>query len=98
MGNLIAKLLLWLGPKGLEFGRYSIDYHNIRCWKSIGALSSPEELSGSKEPTLVLHIRLRLLPCTKPSWELHGDPLQCSIVGYLRTVRANFRILGWLYT
>ena len=31
VGNLIAKLLTWLGPKGLEFGRYSIDYHNIRC-------------------------------------------------------------------
>lgn len=32
MGNIIAKLLLWLGPKGLEFGRYSIDYHFIRNW------------------------------------------------------------------
>ncbi|BDA42980.1 probable coenzyme F420 hydrogenase subunit beta [Coccomyxa sp. Obi] len=30
VGNLIAKLLTWLGPKGLEFGRYSIDYHYIR--------------------------------------------------------------------
>jgi hypothetical protein len=32
VGNIIAKLLLWLGPKGLEFGRYSIDYHFIRNW------------------------------------------------------------------
>ena len=30
VGNAIAKLLTWLGPKGLEFGRYSIDYHYIR--------------------------------------------------------------------
>jgi len=29
-GNIIAKLLTAIGPKGLEFGRYSIDYHYIR--------------------------------------------------------------------
>ncbi|KAI5065448.1 hypothetical protein GOP47_0020143 [Adiantum capillus-veneris] len=39
VGNLIAFLLNLVGPKGLEFGRYSLDYHNIRnylhvhrCW------------------------------------------------------------------
>ena len=26
------QVLLRLGPKGLEFGRYSIDYHFIRNW------------------------------------------------------------------
>eukprot|EP00271_Cylindrocystis_brebissonii_P010078 TRINITY_DN2617_c0_g1_i1.p1 TRINITY_DN2617_c0_g1~~TRINITY_DN2617_c0_g1_i1.p1 ORF type:complete len:591 (+),score=49.20 TRINITY_DN2617_c0_g1_i1:133-1905(+) len=30
VGNLIAFLLNLVGPKGLEFGRYSIDYHFIR--------------------------------------------------------------------
>ena len=30
VGSIIAKLLTWIGPKGLEFGRYSIDYHYIR--------------------------------------------------------------------
>ncbi|KAL3133577.1 hypothetical protein ABBQ38_007424 [Trebouxia sp. C0009 RCD-2024] len=30
VGNIIAKLLTSIGPKGLEFGRYSIDYHYIR--------------------------------------------------------------------
>ncbi|KAL3148810.1 hypothetical protein ABBQ32_001694 [Trebouxia sp. C0010 RCD-2024] len=30
VGNMIAKLLTSIGPKGLEFGRYSIDYHYIR--------------------------------------------------------------------
>lgn len=30
VGNIIAKLLTAIGPKGLEFGRYSIDYHYIR--------------------------------------------------------------------
>jgi 7-hydroxymethyl chlorophyll a reductase len=30
VGNIIARILLWLGPKGLEFGRYSIDYHYTR--------------------------------------------------------------------
>jgi hypothetical protein len=30
VGNIIAAILLRLGPKGLEFGRYSIDYHYIR--------------------------------------------------------------------
>ncbi|KAK9842116.1 hypothetical protein WJX84_000158 [Apatococcus fuscideae] len=29
-GTALAKVLLSLGPKGLEFGRYSIDYHFIR--------------------------------------------------------------------
>mmetsp|Transcript_24053 Transcript_24053/g.29125 ORF Transcript_24053/g.29125 Transcript_24053/m.29125 type:complete len:514 (-) Transcript_24053:44-1585(-) len=30
VGNIIAWLLEKIGPKGLEFGRYSLDYHNIR--------------------------------------------------------------------
>lgn len=30
VGSLFAKLLTFLGPKGLEFGKYSIDYHYIR--------------------------------------------------------------------
>ena len=29
-GTALARVLLTLGPKGLEFGRYSIDYHFIR--------------------------------------------------------------------
>ncbi|XP_020598507.1 7-hydroxymethyl chlorophyll a reductase, chloroplastic [Phalaenopsis equestris] len=30
VGNLIAFILNLIGPKGLEFGRYSLDYHTIR--------------------------------------------------------------------
>ncbi|KAH7431941.1 hypothetical protein KP509_08G074700 [Ceratopteris richardii] len=30
VGNVLAFLLNLIGPKGLEFGRYSLDYHNIR--------------------------------------------------------------------
>jgi hypothetical protein len=30
LGNLLARVLTWLGPKGLEFARYSVDYHYIR--------------------------------------------------------------------
>lgn len=30
VGNLIAFLLQMVGPTGLEFGRYSLDYHTIR--------------------------------------------------------------------
>lgn len=30
VGTIIAKLLTAIGPKGLEFGRYSLDYHYIR--------------------------------------------------------------------
>uniref|UniRef100_A0A0V0HBE8 Putative ovule protein n=1 Tax=Solanum chacoense TaxID=4108 RepID=A0A0V0HBE8_SOLCH len=30
VGNLIAFLLNIVGPKGLEFARYSLDYHTIR--------------------------------------------------------------------
>lgn len=31
-GNFVAQLLQLIGPKGLEFGRYSIEYHYIRNW------------------------------------------------------------------
>lgn len=30
VGNIIARILRAVGPTGLEFGRYSIDYHYIR--------------------------------------------------------------------
>lgn len=30
IGNLIAAILNFIGPKGLEFARYSLDYHTIR--------------------------------------------------------------------
>jgi 7-hydroxymethyl chlorophyll a reductase len=30
LGELLATVLTWLGPKGLEFARYSIDYHYCR--------------------------------------------------------------------
>lgn len=30
VGEILATVLTWLGPKGLEFARYSIDYHYIR--------------------------------------------------------------------
>lgn len=30
LGNILAKVLTLVGPKGLEFARYSIDYHYIR--------------------------------------------------------------------
>eukprot|EP00667_Euglena_gracilis_P026343 EG_transcript_31642 len=32
VANLLPTVLQWLGPKGLEFGRYSIDYHYLRNW------------------------------------------------------------------
>ncbi|GFR45129.1 hypothetical protein Agub_g6509 [Astrephomene gubernaculifera] len=30
LGNILAWILTFIGPKGLEFGKYSIDYHYIR--------------------------------------------------------------------
>lgn len=35
IGNLIAFILNLVGPKGLEFARYSIDYHTIRNYLHI---------------------------------------------------------------
>jgi 7-hydroxymethyl chlorophyll a reductase len=32
VGNIIAWILNLVGPKGLEFAKYSIDYHYIRNW------------------------------------------------------------------
>jgi len=45
--NLLPRLLQWLGPKGLEFGRYSIDYHTLRnCPRPLGA-RSPDVTTGA---------------------------------------------------
>lgn len=30
LGEILATVLTWLGPRGLEFAKYSIDYHYIR--------------------------------------------------------------------
>lgn len=35
VGNLIAFLLNIVGPKGLEFARYSLDYHTIRNYLNV---------------------------------------------------------------
>ena len=32
LGNMLAAVLERVGPRGLEFGRYSIEYHYIRNW------------------------------------------------------------------
>ena len=32
LGEILATLLTWLGPSGLEFAAYSIDYHALRNW------------------------------------------------------------------
>jgi hypothetical protein len=41
-GELLAKLLLRLGPTGLEFGRYSIEYH----WSAALHAAMPESESS----------------------------------------------------
>ncbi len=40
VGELLARVLLAVGPKGLEFGRYSIDYHYARNWLHVQARAS----------------------------------------------------------
>ncbi len=42
VGELLARVLLAVGPKGLEFGRYSIDYHYARNWLHVQARASRE--------------------------------------------------------
>ncbi len=42
VGELLARVLLAVGPKGLEFGRYSIDYHYARNWLYVQARVCPE--------------------------------------------------------
>ncbi|KAL6760746.1 coenzyme F420 hydrogenase family [Haematococcus lacustris] len=32
LGSLLAWFIALIGPKGLEFGKYSVDYHYIRNW------------------------------------------------------------------
>lgn len=40
-GTALARVLLSLGPKGLEFGRYSIDYHFIRNYLHVSRQWGP---------------------------------------------------------
>lgn len=43
VGNLIATLIEAIGPKGLEFGKYSLDYHTIRNWLYVQRHMPPEQ-------------------------------------------------------
>ncbi|KAL2326002.1 hypothetical protein Fmac_025060 [Flemingia macrophylla] len=42
IGNLLAFILNWIGPKGLEFARYSLDYHTIRNYLHVNRLWGKE--------------------------------------------------------
>ena len=50
LGNILASVLLKLGPTGLEFGRYSIDYHFIRNFlyaqRHMGAKRAEQHIPG----------------------------------------------------
>lgn len=53
LGGLLAKVLLALGPKGLEFGRYSIDYHYARNWLYVQARArAARGRCGTKQSSL----------------------------------------------
>eukprot|EP00877_Chromochloris_zofingiensis_P003840 jgi/Chrzof1/13457/UNPLg00540.t1 len=41
LGNIIAWILNLVGPKGLEFAKYSIDYHYIRNWLYVNRHMGP---------------------------------------------------------
>ncbi|CAJ1967894.1 unnamed protein product [Sphenostylis stenocarpa] len=42
IGNLLAFILNLIGPKGLEFARYSLDYHTIRNYLHVNRLWGKE--------------------------------------------------------
>uniref|UniRef100_A0A803MUB5 7-hydroxymethyl chlorophyll a reductase, chloroplastic n=1 Tax=Chenopodium quinoa TaxID=63459 RepID=A0A803MUB5_CHEQI len=42
IGNLIAAVLNFIGPKGLEFARYSLDYHTIRNYLHVNRVLGKE--------------------------------------------------------
>ncbi|KAG5588322.1 hypothetical protein H5410_048756 [Solanum commersonii] len=48
VGNLIAFLLNIVGPKGLEFARYSLDYHTIRNYLHVVRKWGKERLWRTK--------------------------------------------------
>ena len=59
-------MLLALGPKGLEFGRYSIDYHYSRNWLYVQARSCAANGRCSAQAGIYLitfYFRARLLAC-----------------------------------
>ena len=47
LGNILAGVVLKLGPKGLEFGRYSLDYHTIRNWLYVQRNWGEKVIAGS---------------------------------------------------
>ena len=44
IGNILATVLERVGPRGLEFGRYSIEYHYIRNWLHVQVRPLPGQV------------------------------------------------------
>ncbi len=57
LGTILARLLTAFGPRGIEFARYSVDYHALRNflyirrhWAKGGGLGGPSSKAGSPPP------------------------------------------------
>lgn len=55
LGNALSALLGWIGPKGLEFARYSIDYHTIRNYLYVRR-NFPKEFAENAIPSYAKRI------------------------------------------
>ena len=71
LGNMVANVLLSIGPKGLAFARYSIDYHLLRnFFHVLHSCKGDEERAYRKLPMPAVQIVQEYLHSKKPIKDL----------------------------
>eukprot|EP00873_Tetraselmis_striata_P001079 jgi/Tetstr1/421343/TSEL_012313.t1 len=106
VGNIIATLLERIGPKGLEFARYSMDYHYIRNFmfvqRHMGSARAerhvPEfakRLVAMYNKDGVIDARLRMSPDGKPPEEAQDGFPVAPVAGLLLVVAIGV-LSAWL--
>jgi hypothetical protein len=61
VGNIIAWILNLVGPKGLEFAKYSIDYHYIRNWLYVNRCEGCADLTSKARVCCGLGVLLSVM-------------------------------------
>lgn len=73
LGNAMATIMSWVGPKGLAFARYSIDYHILRnFFHVLHACQGDEEKTFGKLPSSAVRIVKEYLRSSKELELLKG--------------------------
>ena len=86
-GTALARVLLSLGPKGLEFGRYSIDYHFIRNYLHVsrewGRLRTKQHVPQYAQRLISMYDQKgavssrQVLSCLDAAMSIENLPITC---------------------